>query len=243
MRRLVTSAVLGMLGTALIVFSALAQDKALGVEGKTDFNRQGNKILGIVDGAGDTATVRLRLTSAGYVILDPSTTFPPTRTVSSGIEGVTIAAGGTASSQPDCPDLSAYSHVTALITWGTSALSDSSNISFGVDVFNKESASWGLNDARAFSPAFALSTTDSTFTIPTGQPAPSFYVYRTTVAPTGYQLAALARVPRYLAWPGGVAVNLDPYLGQSPNYVGMQIHNVHASVTMTGVKVVYLCRR
>lgn len=256
MRRLVTSAVLGMLGTALLVFSASAQDKALGVEGKTDYNRQGTKILGIVDGASDTATVRLRLTSVGHVILDQATTFPPTSTVSSGIDGVTIAAGGTVSSQPECVDLSAYSKVTLLLSWTTAAAADSDSVQIALKVFNKESAAWGTNDTQVF-PLNVVRTAavlDTTMTEPSlnlggsiAIPPPTLYVYRSTaltatlggVKTTINGLGTLARLK---AGNGGVAIDLTGLCG-ALNYVGLQVTNWHVTDSLVNFKAVFLCRR
>ena len=111
MRRLVTSAVLGMLGTALLVFSASAQVNAsLGKDGKADYNGQVTKI-GYVNGA-DTSQVKKVTPSSPLPVTDPQrdrdSYLEPTL-----IYTGTIAAG--ASDTTSIVDLSAYRNVSLLV--------------------------------------------------------------------------------------------------------------------------------
>lgn len=181
---------------------------------------------------------------------------PITTAVSSGIDGVTIAAGGTASSQPECVDLSAYSKVTLLLSWTTAAAADSDSVQIALKVFNKESAAWGTNDTQVF-PLNVVRTAavlDTTMTEPslnlggsTAIPPPTLYVYRSTaltatlggVKTTINGLGTLARLK---AGNGGVAIDLTGLCG-AMNHVGLQVTNWHVTDSLVNFKAVFLCRR
>ena len=203
----------------------------------------------------DTSSRAFRATNEGYLyILDANP--PITTAVSSGIDGVTIAAGGTASSQPECVDLSAYSKVTLLLSWTTAAAADSDSVQIALKVFNKESAAWGTNDTQVF-PLNVVRTAavlDTTMTEPSlnlggsiAIPPPTLYVYRSTaltatlggVKTTINGLGTLARLK---AGNGGVAIDLTGLCG-AMNHVGLQVTNWHVTDSLVNFKAVFLCRR
>lgn len=164
---------------------------------------------------------------------------------STGLSALTVASGSTYTS--DLVDLSQYRYAALIMTWGTAAASDSSNIGFGVRLFNKQTGAWGSDDSAIESriaPFFTgTAATDTAaanlLVVPnTGTTAPTFYVYRSATAPiaTTYTLTMLSKVPRYHAFNGSLVVDLTAFCNNW-NYWGMQITNVN-SVAMTNFKAV-----
>lgn len=186
---------------------------------------------------------------------------PLTIIVPSGIDGVTLVPGGVSNTSTlDCVDLSAYSQVTALISW-TIAAADSDSIMVPVWLYNKESNNFGTNDSQVMEfevKRGTLAADSAAFVFPQITQAgvagivkrPSFYVYRST-STTGEVVSGgavkgtingLASVPHIYAGTGSVAINLTDRFGPL-NYVGIVCGNWHVNDSMTNFKVVYLCRK
>lgn len=257
MRRLAIIAV-AMIGAALLVSTAFAQAQSQIREGDTDKNHQGIKIAGIKIVGTDTIGVIVRVDENGNAKVvdgDP----PLTIIVPSGIDGVTLVPGGVSNASTlDCADLSAYSQVTALISW-TIAAADSDSIMVPVWLYNKESNNFGTNDSQVF-PKHSRSTvsTDTLLVQPNLAMAgvagivkrPSLYVYRSTSSgalivqggAVKTTLNGLGALDRVFAGNGAVSINLTDLFGPL-NYVGVVAGNWHPNDSMTNFKVVYLCRK
>ncbi len=176
MRRLVTSAVLGMLGTALIVSACFAQQNAsLGKDGSKDYNGQFTKV-GYVTSTDSTGKKVTDAQGLPVSLTNGDATYGDLK--STGLSALTIASGSTYTS--DLVDLSQYRYATLIMTWGTAAASDSSNIGFGVRLFNKQTGAWGSDDsaiesriapfftgAVLFSPEASGTRTGGTSALPT----------------------------------------------------------------------------
>lgn len=229
MRRLVTLAVLGMLGAALLVSTGLAQQNAsLGKDGAKDYNQQGTKI------AWETADSTVKIVKPGQPlpIVDGDRDRDYGQILSTGITALSLATGATGISS--LVDLRTYNHAVLMLSWDAA---DSANVALGVKIYNKQSSSWAADDTpvipRHFPQpsALAADTTNAlTFQLGGQLPRPTYYVFRNATAPVGntYTLTALSRVPRIVPGASGCSIYLTPDCGQFA-WWGMQITNANGN--------------
>jgi hypothetical protein len=142
MRRLATLAVLGMLGTALLVSSAFAQG-SLGIDGQKDRNQQGTKI-GYQLSA--DSTIKLVKDGQPLPVSDAARDRDYTQ-VKNLIGPINVAPGGSATSTAAVA-LGEYTSLLVMFSWNLAAAADSDSVAFGLSFIGKLSTD--MNDGFDF---------------------------------------------------------------------------------------------